>query len=162
MMEHSDKVGWLSLLTEAYWRIQDADDESFEAALADLGDAIEIKADNIAVMLRLLDTEDDAAKVAMRRRQRRGEALTAYLMTTLEQAGTERVQGQLFTVSIEANPPSLNVLDREAIPYLYRVLPPQPPQPAWRPDAKAIIDALKKGETVPGAEIVVGKHLRIR
>jgi len=156
----------LYMLAEAYQRIQDADDDGFEAALADLEDAIDAKADGVARVIRSLDAEAEVLMAEAKRltdkakaRANRADGLKAYLLSNLVAVGLKQVKGPLFTVAVQDSPPSLNVLDREAIPDAYRVLPPPP---TWRPDAKAIIDAVKRGETVPGAEIVIGKHLRIR
>ncbi len=152
-------------LTEAYRRIQDAEDDSFEAALADLQDAIDVKADGVARIIRSLEGEAEVFEAKAKRlsekaraRANRADGLKAYLLANLEAVGLKQVKGSLFTVAIQDSPPRLNVIEMDAIPDSWRVYPPS----TWRPDARAIIQLWRDGQVVPGTEVVVGKHLRIR
>ena len=52
------------------------------------------------------------------------------------------------TLSVKANPPSVEITDEVAIPAVFMVQPPLPPA---RPDKRAIADALKSKQDVPGA-----------
>jgi len=156
-------------LTDAYKLVQAAaeedDDGAFETALADLQGAIGDKAENIARLVVALEAEAgaydaEAKRLTARRdaRRNRVEGLKTYLKSNLLAAGIDRVKGALFTVAIQASPPSLKILDREAIPDTFRVYPPL----KWQPDTRAILQVARDGQTVPGTEVVRGTHLVIR
>jgi len=74
--------------------------------------------------------------------------------------GVDNVKGTLVTISLRKNPVSVNILNAEAIPEIYRVVIPE----SWQPDKKAILTQFKNtGEIVDGVEIVNDKkHLEIK
>ena len=154
-------------LTGAYQMLAEADaqdDEGFAAALAQLSDAIEIKAENTAAVIRTLDLEADAIEAEAKRLQQRAttrrnrvESLKTYLMQQLAAAGKASVQGRLFTVSVQASPASVTITDAAAVPDTYLV--PQAP----KVDARAILAFWRESGTIPpGVEVQQGQHLRIR
>lgn len=157
-------------LADAYRTIQTAatedwDDAAFTQALEDIQDAIGDKAENIAKLIRGLEADAEVIDSEVKRltarrdaRRNRAEDLKAYLKANLEAVGMTSVKGQLFTVTIQNSPPRCNITDLDAIHWSYRVVIPE----TWRPDAKAIIEAIKRGEYVLGAEVIIGTHLRIR
>jgi hypothetical protein len=154
-------------LTAAYQMLADADaqdDEGFAAALAQLSDAIEHKAEQTAAVIRTLELEADAIDAEAKRlreraaaRRNRVESLKVYLMEQLTAAGKVSVQGKLFTVGVQASPPSVQVVDPMMVPEAY--LLPQAP----KVDARAILTFWRESGTVPpGVEVQQGQHLRIR
>lgn len=152
-------------LTEAYRRLQDLDDEDFDTALGDLADAIEVKAEGIARVIRSLEAEGEVLAAEAKRlldksntRANRADGLKAYLLAELTAVGLKQVKGPLFTVAVQDSTPRCSVVDMDAIPEAFRVYPPS----TWRPDARAIIQLWRDGQAVPGTEVVVAKHLRIR
>jgi len=66
------------------------------------------------------------------------------------------VKGTLFTISIQNNPPSVNIQDDATVPEKYYI--PQPP----KLDKRALIEDLKAGAQYEGIELVQTKGVRIR
>ena len=62
----------------------------------------------------------------------------------------------MFTVSIQNNPPSVNIQNDATVPDKYYV--PQPP----KLDKKSLLDDLKSGAVYEGIELQQTKSLRVR
>lgn len=88
--------------------------------------------------------------------ENKANALKDYLAREMELIGQNRIDTDLVTIMFQNNPPSVKVLDEKAIPSVYWT--PQEP----KLNKKAVLDAIKDGEQVPGAEMVQGKSLRIK
>ena len=159
-------------LTDSYARIlalaEEAEDGEWLEALAGLQGAIEEKAETIVKAVRILEAEAEAFTAEAQRmaaqaatRGRRVDSLKEYLKSNLEAAGLSFLKAGLFTVALQANSmPTCIVSDEAAIPADFWYTPPPPPPPV---DKKAITKHWKEtGEQVPGAEVVQGRHLRIR
>ena len=69
----------------------------------------------------------------------------------------DRVQGDLFTVTLQNNPPSVRFIDEDLIPGKYKET-----EIVTKIPKKAILDDLKEGIEIPGTEMVQNKSLRIR
>jgi hypothetical protein len=156
-------------LTDNYRRILDILDEGQDEALQDtldsIKDAIEQKAEGIAKIIRTMDAEAEAIKaeeqrLAQRRKaiENRRNGLKEYLETQLASSGIDKVKTATFTVALQNNPPSVNVLDDKAIPTTFKVHIPE----QWNVDKKLILQALKDGQEIPGVELFQGRSLRIR
>jgi hypothetical protein len=76
----------------------------------------------------------------------------------METAEVQRIECPHFRLAIQAKPPSVDVYEPGLLPAQYMRTPEAPP-PA--PDKKAIADAIKAGEEVPGARLVQGTRLAI-
>lgn len=74
----------------------------------------------------------------------------------MKATGKTKSKGQLFNLSIQKNPPSLNVEDEKLIPEEYWI------EQAPVLDKKAMLVALKAGEEIPGVSIKQTESLRIR
>lgn len=141
----------------------------FAVALAQLEGGINDKAEGVAAVIRTLELEGDAIeaeakRMAMRsmQRRRRAGALKAYLLEQLDKAGMTKAGGLRFSVTAQASPPSVRVLDEAAVPVEYQIVIPA----SVRVDAKAILARWREtggqGAPVPGTEVVQSRHLRIR
>lgn len=157
-------------LTGAYLDIQkavydpDFDQESAEAALADITDALEEKADNYARIIKQLDADADAIAEEIRRLSarkamldNRADWLKGHLQAAMTATGKLKFKTPFFSSGIQKNPPSV-VLDAglDAIPEEYLV------QQDPKVDKKAIGAILKTGEVLPFAHLEQGESLRIR
>jgi gamma-glutamylcyclotransferase (GGCT)/AIG2-like uncharacterized protein YtfP len=150
-------------------QIDEAEGELSEeqfALLADLGDAFDAKVENTAKMVREYEADADAAKAEAMRLTARAKAaqgradwLKGYLQYALESSGQDKVKGKVFTVALQACPPSCDVQDVDAVPKEYAETVTE-----IKVDRKAIIDHYKAtGETVPGCAIVANRRtVRIR
>ena len=157
-------------LTEMYqniWELigdDEADLDSLEIALSQVEDTIEVKAESMAVLVKSIDGDVTALKEEESRLAKRRKALEnkqanikLYLENQLRVMGIDKVKTPLFTVSLQNNPQSVNVLDEDLIGKEW-----------WKTvttttlDKKNLLDALKLGQVIKGAEIKQGKSLRIR
>lgn len=89
--------------------------------------------------------------------ENRVEHLKGYIQNCMTIAGTQKIQYALYTVNIQKNPPSVKYLDETAIPADYRET-----KVTETINKKLILEALKAGESVPGATIEQGTSLRIK
>lgn len=155
-------------LTETYKNIEnllndeDADIETLEKALEDVQDNIENKAENIAKIVRNIDGDIKVLKEEEKRLSERRKALEnkqknvkKYLEYQLKSLEIDKVKAGLFTVSIQSNAPSVRVVDEGLIPSDFIYI-------KTSISKREILQALKDGKEVPGAEIKQTKSIRIR
>jgi len=158
-------------LTEAYENIQNLmDDETvdisiLETALQEIQGEIEVKCSNACILLKGLEAEAEMFKAEEKRlsdRRRTLEAkrdwLKSYMQGEIEKIGLDKIKAGVFTVSLQANPPALKIIDKDIIPAKYITIIPA----SEAVNNAAVKDALKAGEIVPGAELTQGKSVRIR
>jgi len=88
------------------------------------------------------------------------ERLENVLFESMLKTGDTELIGVEFEAKIKGKAASVIIKDATAIPAQYMRLPePKPPVPA--PDKKAIGEAMKRGEFVPGCEFGTNKKLVI-
>lgn len=154
-------------LAQNYAQLLEMAEEMESDALVDtlesLQDAIEEKAENIAKLVKNLESDakiikEEEQRLAERRHaiEAKIERLKTYLQEQLETAGIEKVKRPTITVAIQANPPSVDVIDEKAIPNDFLI--PQAP----KVDKRSILERLKKGEAIPGVTLKQTKGVRIR
>ena len=153
-------------LNQNYQRILDMIDDGAEGlqdTLESLSEAIEEKVENIAKVVKTLDSEAAAIKaeeerLAMRRRSLEGNAkrLKEYAQQSMELADIKKVKGEVFTLAIQKNPPSLHVIDEGLVPKDYFTVP------APVLDKKRLLTELKAGKEFDGVVIKQGQSLRIK
>jgi hypothetical protein len=100
---------------------------------------------------RLQDLKDTRERVA--------QGLQDYLKSCMESAGIEKIECPLFKVSIQKNPPAVDIFDPMSIPSAY-MTEPKPTPPA--PDKALIKQAMKDGFEVPGARMTQSTRLAIK
>ncbi|MFQ9546396.1 MAG: siphovirus Gp157 family protein, partial [Clostridium sp.] len=100
--------------------------EMIETALNEVGGQIEDKAENIAKLIKTLEADVSGFKaeekrLADRRKslENRVTGLKNYIDNSMKVTGKNKFKGQLFSFSIQKNPPSLNVEDEKLIPEEY-------------------------------------------
>lgn len=153
-------------LTENYQHVLDLaeqlDAEVLKDTLDSIDEAIEVKVENTAKVIKELEGKASTIDVEIKRLQDRKSTLVnnskgikEYLQTEMEKVGKTKIKGELFNIRIQNNPVSVNVLNETLIPEGFFV-----PQPA-KLDKKALKDELKHGD-IPGAELIQTRGLRIR
>ena len=132
-------------------------------ALNQVNDDIEVKAENIAKLIKSIESDVNGLKaeekrLADRRKtlENRVESLKGYLFTNMRATKHEKIKGSIFTLAIAKNPPSVNIKDLKGIPQTY-FLPQEPVL-----DKKTLLNDLKEGKTIEGAELQQSEGLRIR
>lgn len=151
-------------LTELYTNLLDLDleDEQVQEALEDIDEKIEVKADNIAKLIRGLEGQKDICKaeeerIYKRRKsiENRIENLKEYLKATMIATDKRKFKTDLFSFNIQKNRASIKILDEEKVPEEYVEY-----------DRKVLKDKLKKAITegleADYAEIIQTESLRVK
>lgn len=152
-------------LSSNYRAIQemDLDEETLRDTLDSIIGEAEPKAENIVKWIRNLKGENTAIKEEETRlknkritNENKIKALSLYLEDFLKTSGLTRIKTELFTISLQNNPPSVEVYDATLIPpkYLIEQLPVV--------DKQIIKELLKQGKEIPGATLKQTEGLRIR
>lgn len=86
------------------------------------------------------------------------ERLEKYLKFCMENAGLDKVESEVVTISIDKNPPSVAIDNEEDLPARYIRI-----EQTKTIDKKSISRDLKDGKIVSGAHLVTDRtHIRIR
>ena len=135
----------------------DLDEVTIADTLESISGDLEVKATNVAFVIRNLESLADQIKLAEktmadRRKaiENRAESLNRYLQYNMECCGITQINHPMFSLKIKKNP-ELVVVDNEAdIPESYWKQPPLPPKQL---DKMAIKKDIKDGFNVPGAHL---------
>lgn len=151
-------------LTEIYLNLKDMDIEEgdLNAALENIDDEIETKADNIAKVLRDFDGDIEALKseeerLAKKRKaiENRQKQLKEYLQNAMLVLDKRNFKTDLFSFNIQKNAPSLRILDESKIPEDYYKI-------EKKLNKNDLKEAVKNGLFEDAAELVQTESLRIR
>ena len=144
----------------------DLDEQTIADTLEGMSGALEVKAQNVVMFARNLEATATAIKeaetaMAARRKaiENRAAGLRRYALSAMQVAGVQSIECPYFKLSVRKNPPAVEVFDAAQIPAQF-MRTPEPPPPA--PDKKAITEAIKDGQEVPGARLVSGERLEVR
>lgn len=128
--------------------------------------ALEVKATNVAMYVRNLESMAEQIKQAEQAMAERRKALENkskqikdYLLENMQYAGISKIESPYFTLSINKNPPSV-IIDDESQLKVKFFTTPKPPEPA--PDKTKIKAAIEAGEEVTGAHIESKFRLEIK
>jgi hypothetical protein len=142
------------------------DDQTLTDTLDSMGGELQVKAQSVACFIRNLEAtaasikEAEAAMAARRKAmENRAARVKDYLHASMLVAGVEKIECPLFKVSVRNNPAAVEVFQPELIPASF-MRQPEPPPAA--PDKKAIAEAMKAGQDVPGCRLTHGTRLEIR
>lgn len=137
-------------------------DEALSAQLDAIGDSLAAKVDAVCKLRAAAKARSVGVKAEMQRLKRMADAadhLAERLETLVERAllasGQRELRGDLFTARIQANNPSVVIVDAAELPPKFVVV-------ETRPDKVAIAKALKAGEEVPGARLERTESVRIK
>ena len=140
----------------------DVPTEMLEESLNSIDDEIDTKAENIAKVIKSIESDiaglkGEEKRLADRRKSLEGriDNLKEYVEGSMRAVGKEKIRGKVFTLGIQRNAPSVDVIDEDVIPEQYFVTKKELSK-------KDVLVALKKGEEVPGAAIKQTESLRIR
>lgn len=144
----------------------DLSPEALADTLESLGGELEVKAQNVVMLLRNLEVNAAAIKeaekaMADRRKaiENRAEGLRRYVLESMQNNNIQRIDCPLFSISIAKNPPAVEIEDERQIPDLYWTDPPPPPRQI---NKTLIAQALKDQHDVPGARLKQGVRLAIK
>lgn len=152
-------------LSVAFQEVQnmELDPEVMKDTLDSINDAIENKAENIAKLIRNLESdvsaykeEEDRLKTKRQATENKVKWLKTYLEDNMKLTGKTKFKSGMFNFSIQKNPASVNITDERIIPEEFLIQ--QPP----KVDKTSLKEALKNGIEIPGAELKQTEGLRIR
>jgi len=153
---------------QSYLSEQDIIDEAkFREQLSQITEAFNIKVENVAKIIKESDYEVGVIKQELTRLSSRKNTLEKqidwlknYLQTEMQVANTDKIQGEILTVSLQKSPPSVKVIDANLVPQNFRRIIPE----TFEIDKDKILTAVKAtGESIDGVEIINDKKtLRIR
>lgn len=144
----------------------DLEEQTVKDTLESLSGALEVKATNVAMFVRNLESLAEQIKaaeeqMAARRKavQNRADRVREYLKMQMERTQITKIECPYFKIALRQNPAAVVIDDASIIPQEYwRVPPPPPPMP----DTKAIAEALKTQMAVPGAHLERGTRVEIK
>lgn len=151
-------------LTEMYLNLKDMDIEEgdLNAALENIDDEIETKADNIAKVLRdfdgdieVLKSEEERLSKKRKAIENRQKQLKGYLQNAMLVLDKRKFKTDLFSFNIQKNAPSLKILDESKIPEDYYKI-------EKKLNKNDLKEAVKNGLFEDAAELVQTESLRIR
>lgn len=140
----------------------DIAEEVIKEALSELDEEWETKAENLAKLIKSLDVdvkglkEEEQRLVARRKSlENRIAGLKTYIEDNMKAVGKDKIKGKVFTLAIQNNPPSVEIVYDFMIPEKYFVVKKEIAK-------KEILNDFKQGIEVPGAQINQTASLRIR
>ncbi len=144
---------------------EEADEESFGAALDAMQGEITTRAVSLAQVARNLEafeSQIESAIEAMSKRanraKKRAESIRAYLKEQMERAGISKLDSPFFGLSIRKNPPKLMIAEDALVPRDYlRVIPER-----LEPNKPEITKALKSGIEIDGCRLEATTRLEIK
>lgn len=151
------------------WRIltetienEEMDPEAFKEAFDDLKEELNVKAENIIKIMKNINGDVEAFKAEEKRLYERRKAmenniqrLKEYLFNSLKAMELRELDAGLFKLRIQNNAPSVWITNEDMLSEDFKSY-------EVKVDKKAIMDALKEGKPVSGAELKQGESLRIR
>ena len=136
--------------------------EMIVEAINAVGEELEDKAENLAKVIKSIEVDvaglrEEEQRLSTRRKslENRVTNLKEYLDSAMKATGKTKIKGKVFTLAIQKNAPSVNIVDENVIPEQYFVVKKELSK-------KEILAALKEGQEVPGAAIKQTESLRIR
>lgn len=141
----------------------DLDPQTLADTIEGMSGELEVKAQNVVMFCRNLEStaaaiKEAEAKMAARRKaiENRAAGLMRYVQASMELAGVTKIESPYFRLTIQNNPPAVDVFEPGLVPSEF-MTQPAPPPPA--PDKTAIKGALKAGIDVPGCRLTTGQRL---
>jgi hypothetical protein len=142
------------------------DEQTFQDTLEGLSGELEVKATNIAMFIKNLESSADAIKAAEKQMAERRKALEAkaerirsYLQENMVRTGISKIESPYFVLTLRKNPPAVEVINLDMIPDEYFDIP-EPPAPAL--NKNRLKDDLKEGVVIDGARLTSGQSLQIK
>ncbi|WP_338862832.1 siphovirus Gp157 family protein [Mycetohabitans rhizoxinica] len=144
----------------------DLDEQTVADTLESISGEFITKAQNVAFLIRNLETSAEQIQVAIEEMQmraqkyaNRAERIRAYLLQNMLMSGVQKLECPYLKLTVRENPAKVVIDDERQVPMAYMTDPP-PPQP--KPDKKLIAQAIKDGSGVPGCRLEHSQRLEIK
>lgn len=158
----SDKL----LIAQEQLAASEFDEQTIRDTLEGLEGEVAQKMEQCLSVYRNLDALTEQIKMAevdmaARRKtiENRAEWLREYVKEQMERTGISKIECPYFVAKIAKNPPRVVVDSLAEIPKGFLHYPP-PPEPSV--DRKAVAEAWKRGEAVPGTHMEQGTRLEVK
>ncbi|EJU22510.1 bacteriophage resistance factor, PF05565 family [Peptoanaerobacter stomatis] len=136
--------------------------EELKLAFNQIDEEIEEKAQNIAFMLKEIDSDIEKFKkieeefaIKRKRLESRKSNLKQYLEDNMKAVDKKKFKTEYFSFNIQKNAPSLNVATENYIPNEYYIT-------ERKLDRKKLLDAIKNGLEIKDVSLKQSESLRIR
>jgi len=107
--------------------VSESEASNLEDKLDEIGDAIEFKAESIALIIRDLEArktifkqEIDRLEAKQKRAEKSIDRLELYLLDNLIAVGMNKITGRRVNITVANSNPSCKVLDEEQVPSVYK------------------------------------------
>ena len=142
---------------------EEVTDEQMLAALAEVDESFRTKVENCAKVLSQLEASAESCGREMTRLSKRKKScenrarwMKDYVHECMLDMGMNHVDGDIFRVIIQKNPPSVLIEDESVVPEEYYVTPPP------KVSKSAIKEAIDGGAEVPGCRLQRTESLRVK
>lgn len=150
----------------AIMRNDGLDETTIADTINSLAMPFEERAVGLAMVADEINVDADAAEAffkagleRVKQVRERADKLRQHVIENMLALDLKEIPHALRPVKLAKNPVAVVIDDEKALPpSFWRTPEPKPPVPA--PDKKAIKEAIEKGQTVPGASLVVGWRLK--
>jgi hypothetical protein len=140
---------------------EEFNEDTLKSKLAEITGKFNDKAENIGIMALELQSDSKALDDEINRLSNRKRAidnkvswLKGYLLQEMLNSAIDKVPGKIVTLSLRNAPPSVNILDKNAVPENYRRVIPE----SWDINKSAILENFKTtGEIPNGCEVITNK-----
>ena len=137
--------------------------QDLDRSLNEIDEEFNVKVENIAKLIKSTEIDIGGIDGEIKRLQQRKKtysnmivSLKGYIFNQMVGLKKKNIKGNIFTLSIRKNAPSVDIKDEDSIPEKYKI-----PQPS-KLDKKAILADLKQDVEIDGAEIKQSTSLQIR
>lgn len=153
---------------DASEKLQDMqlDEQTIADTLESIGGDLETKCNNVAFVIRNMESLAEQIKqaedqMAARRKaiENRAANVREYLLRNMVLCGISKIESPWFKISIRSNPVSVVIDDAGKIPCEFYRYPEAPPP---SPDKKLIKAAIESGRDVPGVHLEKTHSLSIK
>lgn len=139
------------------------DEDTLKDTLESIAEPLNTKVENTAYVIKSLENNIDSIDseikrlTAMKSTQRNNiTRLKTYIQESMETIGEDKIKGELITVSIQNNPQSVNVINDKLISDSFYIEQPK------KLDKRSLLQELKNGTVIAGAELQQTRSLRIK
>ena len=145
-----------------YLEDNDLDQAAFKEAFLNIEGSLSDKSENYAKLIKNIEGDIETYKGEEKRLHEKRKAmenkvlrLKTSVYEVFKEMKIESLKAGTFNLRIQTNAPSVDILDQDIIPELYKSY-------EVKLDKKGILEDLKLGKLVAGAEIKKTESLRIR
>ena len=118
-----------------------------------------IATQNMAALAKSMKDAEEKINARRKKLEDRIENIKSYIKHNMDRLQIHRISSPYLNIQIKNNPPSVRINNEDQIPSEYMVQPE--PQP-MRPDKRKMLEDLKQGVVIDGAELVQTTRLEIK